>query len=86
MKDDNFGNKTTERLLYYFTLIKRITIALICVIVLLVSIIVYRMVTEDDIKTYLPMFVVGVCCSGVLPIQFINMKKIKTELKLRKEQ
>jgi hypothetical protein len=81
---NNFKNKKTGELTFLFSLIKRITTALIFVIVVLLSITVYSMVTEDDFGTYLPTLIIVLCCSATLPIQFMSMKNIKTELKLRK--
>ena len=86
MKDGDFKNKTTAGLMYSFALIKKITIALLFLIVFLLIGSVYGMATKEDNGTYVALFVVGISCSATLPLQFMNMKKIKTELKLRKEE
>jgi hypothetical protein len=83
MKDDNFENKTTVALKSNFALIKMITIALLFLIVFLLIGSVYGMATKEDNGTYVALFVVGISCSATLPLQFMNMKKIKTELKSR---
>jgi hypothetical protein len=84
MKDNDFKNITTVQLLSNLYLIKAITIALICVITVLLSITIYGMATKEENGTFVALFVVGISCSASLPLQFINMKKIKTELKSRK--
>jgi hypothetical protein len=42
------------------------------------------MATKEDNGTFVALFVVGVSCGAGLPLQFINMKKIKAELESRK--
>jgi hypothetical protein len=83
MKDD-FKQITTAQLLSNLYLIKAITIALICAVTLLLSMAIYGMATKEDNGTFVALFVVGVSCGAGLPLQFINMKKIKAELESRK--
>jgi hypothetical protein len=83
MNSDSLKDITTVQLLSNLNLIKAITIALICVITLLLSITIYGMATKDDTGTFVAFFVVGISCSAALPLQFINMKMIKNELKSR---
>lgn len=84
MKEAHLRDSSVEYLqaIYYF--IKIITIALIVAIVVLFSITIYGMIVKDNIGTFTALFVIGLSCSGILPIQFISMKRIKTELKSRK--
>jgi hypothetical protein len=83
MKDDGFRNKTTGHLKASLRAIKMITIALISVITLLLSMAIYGMVTKEDTGTSISLFVVGVSCGGILPLQFMLMKRIKSELASR---
>lgn len=83
MKDDSLKDKSTEQLKSNLNFIKAITIALICVITLLLSITIYGMASKEDNGTFVALFVVGVSCGATLPLQFMNMKKIKTELQSR---
>jgi hypothetical protein len=84
MKDNNFKSKTIEELTYTFALFKMVTGALIFAILILLSVTIYGMMMKDDIGVFVTFFVIGISCSATLPFQFINMRKIKTELKLRK--
>jgi hypothetical protein len=84
MKDNDFKNITTVQLVSNLYLIKAITIALICVITVLLSITIYGMATKEENGTFVALFVVGVSCGASLPLQFINMKRIKAELESRK--
>lgn len=83
MKGDNFKDKTTAQLKASLRAIKMITIALISVITLLLSITIYGMATKEDIGTSVALFVVGISCGGILPLQFMLMKRIKSELASR---
>jgi hypothetical protein len=83
MKDD-FKQITTAQLLSNLYLIKAITIALICAVTLLLSMAIFGMATKEDNGTFVALFVVGISCGAGLPLQFINMKKIKAELESRK--
>lgn len=83
MKGDNFKDKTTAQLKASLRAIKMITIALISVITLLLSIAIYGMATKEDIGTSVALFVVGISCGGILPLQFMLMKRIKSELASR---
>jgi hypothetical protein len=56
---------------------------LISVITLLLSIAIYGMATEEDNGTSVALFVVGISCGGILPLQFMLMKRIKSELASR---
>jgi hypothetical protein len=83
MKDD-FKHIATAQLVSNLYLIKAITIALICAVTILLSMAIYRMATKEDNGTFVALFVVGVSCGASLPLQFMNMKKIKAELESRK--
>ena len=83
MKEDNFKDKTTAQLKASLRAIKMITIALISTITLLLSITIYGMATKEDIGTSVALFVVGISCGGILPLQFMLMTRIKSELASR---
>ena len=76
-------NKTTEQLKSNLNMIKTITIALIVVGIALIAISTFGFITKEDNSTFIATFAVGISCGGILPLQFMNMNKIKTELKSR---
>jgi FtsH-binding integral membrane protein len=78
-------NKSTEQLESNLNSIKGITIVLIFTITLLIGITVYGLLTKEDKSTFIALLTVGISCCAILPLQFINMKKIKSELNSRKE-
>ncbi len=84
MKNNDLKNKTTEELQTNLNLIKAISIALIVVLTLLVSITTYGFIMKDNKSTFIALFAVAISCGAMLPIQFVSMKKIKTELNSRK--
>lgn len=79
-------NKPTEKLEGELKAIKIITGALIGVLTLLLIISIYGLMTKERNSTFIPLIAVAISCSAILPLQFINMKKIKTELNSRNEQ
>ena len=78
-------NKSTEQLKTNLNLIKGITIVLIFAITLLFGITIYGLLMKENKSTFIALLTVGISCSVILPLQFINMKKIKQELNSRKE-
>ena len=85
MKNNDMDNKTTEKLEGQLKGIKIITGTLIGVLTLLLIISIYGLVTKENNSAFVALIAVAISCSGILPSQFINMKKIKTELNSRKE-
>lgn len=83
MENNDLKNKTTEQLQSNLTMIKAVTGALVVVLTGLMAVTIYGFVTKEDKSTFIALFAVAISCSGILPLQFISMKKIKTELKLR---
>ena len=77
-------NKTTEKLIGEMKMLKIISYALIIVITLLLSISIYGLLTKDDTSVYIPLIVVGISCGAMIPIQLININKIKKEIASRK--
>ncbi len=84
MKNNELKNKTTEELQTNLNLIKATCIALIVVLTLLVGITTYGFIMKDNKSTFIALFAVAISCGAMLPIQFVSMKKIKTELNSRK--
>lgn len=83
MKHTDLKNKTTVQLQSNLNMIKTITIALVVVLILLMAVTIYGFVVKENKTTFIALFAVAISCSGILPLQFISMKKIKTELKSR---
>ena len=83
--ENNLESKSTKELQGSLKGLKIISIALIIVIGLLLSITIYGMLFKDNNATFIALFVVGVSCAAILPVQFISMKKIKTELSSREK-
>ena len=71
-------NKSTEQLESNLNSIKGITMTLIFAITLLIGITVYGLSTKEDKSTFIVLLTVGISFSAILPLQFINMKKIKS--------
>tara|TARA_B110000090_G_C12946804_1_gene279552 strand:- start:228 stop:488 length:261 start_codon:yes stop_codon:yes gene_type:complete len=84
MKEDNLKNETSEKLESELQVIKIITGALIGVLSVLFTVSIYGLITKEDNATFISLIVVAISCSAILPLQFNSMKKIKTELELRK--
>ncbi|WP_397447680.1 hypothetical protein [Polaribacter sp. R77954] len=81
----NFENKSTKDLEDTLKVMKAVAITLSIVILLLLSICVYGLVTKENKTTFIALFVVGVSCGAMLPIQISSMNKIKTEIESRKQ-
>ncbi len=83
MKNNDMKNKTTEQLQSNIIINKAIAIALVIVLTLLTAISIYGLIAKEDTSTFIALLAV-VCTSwGFLPIPFMSIKKIKSELKLR---
>lgn len=77
--------KSTKKLKTTLKAMKYISTALIVIIFLLLSITIYGLIFKENQATFLGLFVVGISCGAILPLQFSTMKKIKNELKNRKQ-
>ena len=84
MKPNPYKYKSDARLESELKGVKIITLALLLVIGALFAVSLYGLVTKDDNSIFMPLIAVAICCSGILPVQFSSMKKIKEELQLRK--
>lgn len=85
MKKLDFKNKTTEKLEGELKAIKIIASMLFGVLALLLITSIYGLITQENKSTFIALLVVAISLSAILPLQFINMKKIKDELELRKD-
>jgi hypothetical protein len=83
MKKEDFKNKTTEKLESELKAIKIISGALIGVLSLLLVSSVYGLIATDKSVIFIALIAVAISISAILPIQFVNMKNIKTELNSR---
>ncbi|TPN86900.1 hypothetical protein [Aquimarina algicola] len=86
MKSIDLKNKTTEKLESELKRLKTIIGALIGVLILLFAVTIYGLLTKENKSTFIALIAVAISCSAILPMQFNNMKKIKTELNIRKEK
>jgi len=85
MKYTELDKQTTEKLESELKKIKSITIVLIGILILLLLLIIFGLLFKDKNSTFIPLIAVLVSCSLSVPFQFINMKKIKTELHARNQ-
>lgn len=86
MTNESFKDKSSKELEGSLKAIKIISTALLVVIVLLLSITIYGMLFKEDNGTFVALFVVGISCGAILPLQFSTMKNIKKELKSRENK
>lgn len=86
MKNDSFKEKSTKELEGSLKAMKIVSIVLSTVIGLLLIITIYGLIFKENQATFLALFVVGISCGAILPLQFATMKKIKTELKSRENK
>ncbi|MHB0753957.1 hypothetical protein [Polaribacter sp. M15] len=84
MNTNSFKNKTPKELEDTLKILKILAISLSLVIFLLFSICIYGVITKENNTTFIALFVVGVSCGAMLPLQISSMNKIKSEIKSRK--
>ena len=82
MKNSDLKNKTTKKLESELKGIKISSWALIGIVTALFAVTIYGFITDKS-SSSLPQLVVAISCSAILPSQFNNIKKIKSELNLR---
>ena len=83
--ENNFSHKSTKELKGTLKMMKIISTSLSIVIFALLSTTIYGLIVKENNATFLALFVVGISCGAILPLQFSTMKKIKTELKSREQ-
>lgn len=84
MKKDDLKSKATKKLEEELKTINTITGALIGVLTVLLTVSIYGLITKENNTTFIALIVVAISCSAILPSQFSSIKKVKTELRLRK--
>ncbi|TXE15724.1 hypothetical protein ES731_15045 [Psychroflexus gondwanensis] len=83
MKENELKDKPTEKLKTELSVIKMITGALIGILALLFAVNLYGLIWRENNSAFIAGMFVAFSLSAILPMQFSNMKKIKTELKIR---
>ncbi|MEB3346890.1 redox-active disulfide protein 2 [Aquimarina gracilis] len=83
MKKNDIKSKSSEKLQSELKVIKAITGTLIGTLILLFALVFYGLFATDKKGVFIPLLMVAISCSAILPLQFISMKKIKAELDSR---
>lgn len=83
MEKQSLKNKTSEKLQSELQVIKLITVAIIVVLFFLVGTCIYGLLTKDNSATFISLLVVAFSMSLIIPVNYMNMTKIKKELKSR---
>jgi uncharacterized membrane protein len=83
MKKNDLKEKSTEKLESELKGIKIITGALVGILIVLFAVNLYGLIFKDKNAAFIVGIVVALALSAILPMQFNNIKKINTELKLR---
>lgn len=84
MKKTDLNNKTTEKLQSELKTIKALTGVLIGSLFVLFAVSIYGLITIESKSIFIALIAVGISLIAILPLQFGNIKKIKTELDSRK--
>ncbi|MEL6976997.1 MAG: redox-active disulfide protein 2 [Bacteroidota bacterium] len=85
MKNTDLKSKTKEALEADLKTIKSVTGVLIGVLLVLFAVTLYGVFTKENKTPFIALIAVGVSCGAIVPLQFVQMKKIKAELNVRKE-
>lgn len=85
MKNKDLKSKTNAQLENELKAIKAVTGVLIGVLLLLFAVTIYGLLTKENKTTFIALIAVGVSCGAIVPLQYVQMKKIKSELRSRKE-
>ena len=83
MKINKLKSKSTERLKSELSGVKIITGTLVIMLIGLFTVNVYGLLSKENNTAFIAGMTVAFFLSTILPSQFMSMKKIKTELKLR---
>ena len=76
--------KTTEKLEEELRVLKIINSTLIGTLSILFIVCIYGLMTKDESGVFSALIVVPIALSAIIPVNFGNIKKIKTELESRK--
>ena len=82
MKEE-VSSKSSEKLLSDLKLIKATSAALIGILIMLYGVNIYGLFMIADKTVFIALMAVAIALTGMLPIQYGNMKKIKSELSYR---
>ena len=80
------SEKTTEKLEGELRGLKIITGALIGLLGVLLIVCIYGLLKKNDNGVFSALIVMPIALSAIIPVNFGNMKKIKTELESRNNQ
>lgn len=83
VKKNELKEKPTEKLKSELKGIKTVTGALIGVLIVLFAVNLYGLILKDNNATFIAGMAVAIALSAIFPLQLSNIKKNKTELKLR---
>ena len=83
MEKQDLKNKTSEKLQSQLKVTKLMTDLLIGVLSFLVGICIYGLFTSDNKTTFVSLLVVAFSIGIIIPINYLNMTKIKKELESR---
>ncbi|MCL5244271.1 DUF4448 domain-containing protein [Cellulophaga sp. 20_2_10] len=83
MKTQDLKGKPTDQLKGELNMLKVLTIALSVVVFLLFAICMYGLILKDNNGVFIPLMVVAFSTGSMIPMNYMNMKKIKEELKTR---
>ncbi|MDO6490984.1 MAG: hypothetical protein ABJD66_00070 [Cellulophaga sp.] len=83
MKTQDLKNKPTDKLKGELKGLKVITTALTIVVSFLIIICIYGLVAKGNNAVFTPLLVVAFSTGSMIPLNYMNMKKIKKELESR---
>lgn len=83
MKVNRLKRKSTERLKSELNGVRLITVTLAIILTVLFTVNVYGLLSKENNVAFIAGSVIGILLCAILPSQFIAIKRIKSELKLR---
>lgn len=83
MNNSDLERKSNQQLKTALDMTKTITVSLPIVLTLLMAVTIYGFIVKEEKATFIALFAVAIACSGILPLQFSSLKKIKAEIKSR---
>jgi FtsH-binding integral membrane protein len=84
MKDEELKSKTVSELESEIKKIKAISGAVLGITLILGAVTIYGLITKEDKSSDMALLVVALATGAIIPTQLSSIKKIKTELKSRK--
>ena len=77
--------KTTKQLKSNLTKFKVLSILIIASSSALLGVCIYGILMKEETSTFMTLMVIAISCGAILPLQRINIKRIRSELKARNE-